>query len=294
MDNIVRTRTYDLYITYDQYYQVRHAYDSAPETLQGFVLGCRHLIRITGVPALHTAAVSGCLWSPLLPSPLLLATARYWYVERTRLVFPWPQVPRFWLVGFDESRRPLLPQQVRGLMAVGWKERLWHVYPRDPVTASRPLHWTMRNTLGFRRPQKQAAGHAWRWTPLVQDTTVRPLALCCQSHSHAHPHNILDTTTLRVRYLLSRTKHCPLRPASPPPPPSPPPGDGGRVGGARAQDHHRGPAPSPGGAVRRLHPPLPPRRGAAARAGGADAGRRVLLKNSTQTYKGIRRVHIQG
>ncbi len=29
VDNIVRTRTYDLYITYDQYYQVRHAYDSA-------------------------------------------------------------------------------------------------------------------------------------------------------------------------------------------------------------------------------------------------------------------------
>jgi hypothetical protein len=25
-----------------------------------------------------------------------------------------PQVPRFWLVGHDESRKPLLPQQVRG------------------------------------------------------------------------------------------------------------------------------------------------------------------------------------
>lgn len=45
-EGIKRTRTYDLYITYDQYYQV----------------------------------------------------------------------PRFWLVGFDEAKRPLTPQHVRG----GW------------------------------------------------------------------------------------------------------------------------------------------------------------------------------
>ncbi|EFJ46364.1 autophagy protein [Volvox carteri f. nagariensis] len=61
-DNIVRTRTYDLYITYDQYYQV----------------------------------------------------------------------PRFWLVGFDESRKPLLPHQGIGVMEDVSEEHARKTITLDP------------------------------------------------------------------------------------------------------------------------------------------------------------------
>lgn len=31
------------------------------------------------------------------------------------------QVPRFWLVGFDEAKQPLKPQQVRQQLTAGWQ-----------------------------------------------------------------------------------------------------------------------------------------------------------------------------
>jgi hypothetical protein len=70
-EDILRTRTYDLLISYNKFFQVRAA-------------RCRGL----DAADLLGPVCDQCVFDPLR------------------------QVPQFWLVGWDEERRPLAPEQV--------------------------------------------------------------------------------------------------------------------------------------------------------------------------------------
>lgn len=135
-DGIMRTRTYDLLISYDKYYQVR----AASGVKKGWD-GCkRDAVKVARQLAAASGSQDGLrkqFWQQPREgrgkAPLFVAPpwgthgGMHSLKDLPALVRPLPlnsppaplacpdppsQVPRFWLVGYDEDRRPLTPDQV--------------------------------------------------------------------------------------------------------------------------------------------------------------------------------------
>lgn len=113
------------------------------------------------------------------------------------------QVPRLWLVGYDESRRPLSPQQVLLLLSAACclAPQCWHVlstgnrwlgrcsmaHGRTTVHATRGMAATgaactnddnEASCTGFQQYQQHKHRHtamAWKWSCLVPMPTLMPI-----------------------------------------------------------------------------------------------------------------------